>query len=134
MSSILKVDTIQDQAGNNIISEAANVITIGASGDTITVPAGAIVSGFTSAGIDDNATSTAMTITSAERVGINVTSPGGLLHVQSASSGASVNAGGDEVIVENSSDAGISILSGTSSKGQLILTLNNRVDNKNLPC
>ena len=68
MSSILKVDTIQDQSGNNIISEAANVITIGASGDTITVPAGATVSGFTSAGIDDNATSTAITISSGEDV------------------------------------------------------------------
>ena len=41
MSSILKVDTIQDQAGNNIINENANTITIGASGDTITIPAGA---------------------------------------------------------------------------------------------
>ena len=68
MSSILKVDTIQDQAGNNIINESGNVITIGASGDTITVPAGATVSGFTSAGIDDNATSTAITISSAEDV------------------------------------------------------------------
>ena len=68
MSSILKVDTIQDQAGNNIINESGNVITIGASGDTITVPAGATVSGFTSAGIDDNATSTAITISSDEDV------------------------------------------------------------------
>ena len=83
MSSILKVDTIQDQAGNNIISEAANVITIGASGDTITVPAGATVSGFTSAGIDDNATSTAITIDSSERVGIGTTSPLQLLHLKS---------------------------------------------------
>jgi hypothetical protein len=44
MSSILKVDTIQDQAGNNIINENANTITIGASGDTITIPAGATIS------------------------------------------------------------------------------------------
>jgi len=41
MSSILKVDTIQDQNGNNIINENANTITIGASGDTITIPSGA---------------------------------------------------------------------------------------------
>jgi len=68
MSSIIKVDTIQDQDGNNIINESGNVITIGASGDTITVPAGATVSGFTSAGIDDNATSTAITISSGEDV------------------------------------------------------------------
>jgi hypothetical protein len=38
MSSILKVDTIQDQSGNNIINENADTITIGASGDTITIP------------------------------------------------------------------------------------------------
>jgi len=41
MSSIIKVDTIQDQSGNNIINENADTITIGASGDTITVPTGA---------------------------------------------------------------------------------------------
>ena len=41
MSSIIKVDTVQDQDGNNIINENANTITIGASGDTITIPAGA---------------------------------------------------------------------------------------------
>ena len=37
MSSILKVDTIQDTAGNNIINESSDTITIGASGDTINV-------------------------------------------------------------------------------------------------
>ena len=41
MTSILKVDTIQDQAGNNIINESSDTITIGASGDTITIPSGA---------------------------------------------------------------------------------------------
>jgi hypothetical protein len=41
MTSILKVDTIQDTAGNNIINESSDTITIGASGDTIiAVPAG----------------------------------------------------------------------------------------------
>jgi hypothetical protein len=41
MASILKVDTIQDQSGNNIINENADTITIGASGDTVTIPTGA---------------------------------------------------------------------------------------------
>jgi hypothetical protein len=41
MASILKVDTIQDQSGNNIINESADTITIGASGDTVNVAAGA---------------------------------------------------------------------------------------------
>jgi hypothetical protein len=44
MTSILKVDTIQDQAGNNIINESSDTITIGASGDTITIPSGATLS------------------------------------------------------------------------------------------
>ena len=43
MASILKVDTIQDQSGNNIINESADTITIGASGDTITIPSGATI-------------------------------------------------------------------------------------------
>jgi hypothetical protein len=44
MTSILKVDTIQDQSGNNIINESSDTITIGASGDTITIPSGATIS------------------------------------------------------------------------------------------
>ena len=43
MSSIIKVDTVQDTDGNNIINENANTITIGASGDTITIPSGATI-------------------------------------------------------------------------------------------
>ena len=41
MTSILKADTIQDTDGNNIINESSNTITIGASGDTISIPSGA---------------------------------------------------------------------------------------------
>jgi|10_taG_2_1085330.scaffolds.fasta_scaffold38941_2 hypothetical protein len=41
MTSILKADEIQDSSGNLIIKEVANAITIGASGDAITVPSGA---------------------------------------------------------------------------------------------
>ena len=44
MSSIIKVNTVQDIDGNNIINENANTITIGASGDTITIPVGATIS------------------------------------------------------------------------------------------
>ena len=43
MTSTLKVDNIQDTDGNNIINENANTITIGASGDTITIPSGATI-------------------------------------------------------------------------------------------
>jgi len=41
MSSILKVDTIQNQSGNNIINESGDTITIGASGDSVTLGSGA---------------------------------------------------------------------------------------------
>jgi len=54
MTAILKVDTIQDTSGNNIINESSDTITIGASGDTIDIPSGvtldttgATVSGIT---------------------------------------------------------------------------------------
>ena len=40
MTSILKVDTIQDADGNNIINESSNTITVGASGDAVTIPSG----------------------------------------------------------------------------------------------
>ena len=45
MSSILKVDEIQDTSGNLIIKEDSNTITLGASGDTITIPSGATFDG-----------------------------------------------------------------------------------------
>ena len=38
MTSTIKVDTVQDTDGNNIINENADVITVGAAGDTLTVP------------------------------------------------------------------------------------------------
>jgi hypothetical protein len=65
MSSILKVDTIQDQSGNNIINENADTITIGASGDTITIPSGATlanngtVTGIPASAIDSGTIATA---------------------------------------------------------------------------
>ena len=38
MASIIKVDDVQDAAGNNIINESGDTITIGAAGDTVDVP------------------------------------------------------------------------------------------------
>ena len=43
-----------------------------------------VLTGFTSTGIDDNATSTAITIDSSENVGIGVSSPSTKLHIQDA--------------------------------------------------
>jgi hypothetical protein len=46
MTSTIKVNNIQNQCGANIINESSNTITIGASGDTITLASGASQSGF----------------------------------------------------------------------------------------
>jgi len=53
MASTIKVDNIQDQDGNNIINENANTITIGASGDTVTLACGASQTGFGRTGTVD---------------------------------------------------------------------------------
>jgi len=61
MSSIIKVNTVQDTDGNNIINENANTITIGKSGDTVQVASGASLVG---AGIEwQSSIVTASTIT-----------------------------------------------------------------------
>jgi len=41
VTSILKIDNIKNTSDKNIINEVANTVTIGASGDTITVTSGA---------------------------------------------------------------------------------------------
>jgi len=54
------------------------------------------------------------------RVGINTTPDLGVgLHIRSADSGASVDGGADELVVEGSGNSGLSILSGTSSSGNV---------------
>jgi len=46
MTSTIKVNTIQNTCGADIIKESSNTITIGASGDTITLASGASQTGF----------------------------------------------------------------------------------------
>ena len=53
MSSIIKVDNIQNQSGANIIKEDSNTITLGASGDTVSLAAGASQTGFGRTGTVD---------------------------------------------------------------------------------
>ena len=71
--SKIEVDAIEPQSGTDL--------TIGASGDTITIPSGAtlansgIITGFESTGIDDNATSTAVTIDSSGNLLVGKTAP-----------------------------------------------------------
>jgi len=80
MSSIIKVDTVQDQDGNNIINENANTITIGASGDTITIPSGATLAnngtatGFASISWQSVVTASTLTTVAGRGYPINTTS------------------------------------------------------------
>jgi hypothetical protein len=64
--SKIEVDAIEPQSGTTL--------TIGASGDSVNIASGATITDFTSTGIDDNATSTAITIDSSQRVGIGTSS------------------------------------------------------------
>jgi len=95
MSSILKVNTIQDTDGNNIINENANTITIGASGDTITIPSGATLAnngtatGFAS--IEWQAVKTSnFTASAAQGIFADTSSGGWTLTLPAGSSGATV--------------------------------------------
>jgi hypothetical protein len=67
---------------NEIVNRNGSSITIGdANTSTVVINSGTTLTGFSSTGIDDNATSTAITIDSSERVGINETSPEQRLHI-----------------------------------------------------
>ena len=101
---------------NKISPRSGTAITLGDSGDTFTIPSGATlaiagsVTGFTSAGIDDNATSVAITIDSSENVGIKNTTP------------SNFNASARQLVVgSGSGDNGITIFAGTSNNSSLFL-------------
>ena len=95
MSSEIKTTNIlhPSSGSNNLVlgSDGSTSFngTITAPNDSISGDAinGGTISNFASTGIDDNASSTALTIDSSENVGIGTTSPGGLLHVYSNASG-----------------------------------------------
>ena len=99
--SKLEVDAIEPQSGTTL--------TIGANGDSVNIASGATITDFTSTGIDDNATGTAITIDSSENVGIGTTNPTRTLEV-TGSFYASGNAG--------VGSAGI----GTEASPQLLIT------------
>jgi len=130
---------------NKLSPRSGTTVTLGDSGDTITIPSGVTfdassgglagtlttaaqpnitsvgtLTSFTSTGIDDNATSTAITIDSSENVGIGETSPLGKLHIKTDDSGATPITAGDEFVVEGGSgNIGMSFLS-TGGNGQFI--------------
>ena len=94
MTSTIKVDNIQDQDGNNIINENANTITIGASGDTVTLASGASQSGFGRTGtVDWDTTVKTANFTAANGEGYfcNTTSGSFTVTLPSGSAGAIVS-------------------------------------------
>ena len=102
---------------NKISPRSGTAITLGDSGDTFTIPSGATlaiagsVTGFTSAGIDDNATSVAITIDSSERVGIGSTAPG-----------TDAGANADSLVIKKASgNVGMSIITDGSSNANIFL-------------
>jgi hypothetical protein len=94
MTSIIKVNNLQNQCGANIISESSNTITIGASGDTITLAAGASQSGFGRSGsVNWDTTAKTTTVTAVNGVGyfINTTSGGVTVNLPAGVAGAIVS-------------------------------------------
>ena len=80
---------------------------------------------FSSTGIDDNATSTAITIDSSERVGIGETAPFANVHVKVSDSGVtSLNSAASGLFIESANSTGMTIGSGTTNVGRLVFTDN----------
>ena len=100
--SKLEVDAIEPQSGTTL--------TLGASGDSVNIASGATITDFTSTGIDDNATSTAITIDSSENVGIGTASPVSKLTVDAGN----VNGGGAKITSSNQNTYFIIDNTGTS--------------------
>jgi len=94
MTSTIKVNTIQNTCGADIIKESSNTITIGASGDTVTLASGASQSGFGRSGSVDWQTGSikTSTFTAADGEGYFVdTSSGGVtVNLPAGSAGAIV--------------------------------------------
>ena len=143
--SQVEVDKIIPQSGTTLtIGDSGDTIAI-ASGATLsgslnadnldsgTVPTARVsgaytgitqtgtLTSFASTGIDDNATSTAITIDSSENVGINETSPEAKLHIIGANGTTSLSSydAQTNLILENNSDSQLSIIGNSSNSSQL---------------
>ena len=93
MTSTIKVNNIQNQCGANIINESSNTITIGASGDTVTLASGASQSGFGRSGsVDWETTPKTSTFTAANGEGYFVDTSSGAVtaNLPAGSAGAIV--------------------------------------------
>ena len=132
MSSILKVDTIQDQDGNNIINENANTVTVGKSGDTVNIVGtlqnnGAAIPGDISSvvagtGLSGGGTTGAVTL-NIEAAQPTITSTGTLAGF--TSTGIDDNADATAITIDSSERVGI----GTSSPGTALQVNNDWVSN-----
>ena len=95
MTSTIKVNNIQNQCGANIINESSNTITIGASGDTVSLASGASQSGFGRTGTVNWQTSSIKTATftaaNGEGYFCNTTSGGFTVNLPAGSAGAIVS-------------------------------------------
>jgi hypothetical protein len=96
MAGILKVDTIQNANADNIITQTnSTTLTIGASGDTVTLAAGATSSGFGATyngAVNWDTTAKTTTVTAASGVGyfINTTSGAVTVNLPAGTAGAIV--------------------------------------------
>ena len=107
--SKLETNTIDTISGSTTLTLG------GTNATTIAQDSATTITGLKSTGIDDNATSTAITIDSNENVGIGETSPLGLVHIKSADSSGTVSSDADELVLEGNTNAGLTILGGTGN-------------------
>ena len=93
MTSTLKVNTIQNACGADIIKESSNTITIGASGDTVTLGSGASQTGFGRTGTVDWQTTiktAGFTASDGEGYFLNTNSGGFTVNLPAGTAGAIV--------------------------------------------
>jgi len=94
MTSTIKVNTIQNTCGADIIKESGNTITLGASGDTVTLASGASQTGFGRTGtVDWNTTPKTATFTAVSGDGFfaNTTGSAFNMNLPAGSAGAIVS-------------------------------------------
>ena len=79
MASTIKVDNVQNQPGTNIINKCSTTVTLGASGDTVALAAGASQTGFgqTYSAVSWDTTPKTGTVTAATGIGYFVNTTGG---------------------------------------------------------